>query len=265
MFIDLNNLDDYDLTPLYNTVKRRKFQPNEDRLRAFIRNNENGSQLQKLSCKRASTLMDSRDVRSYSQKMEFGFDELNELDRIGGGAYNRTYHVLVSLEDSLDFFMQCIFKTSKGSVKDAVENKGLNYQLFSRQILGGGEVSQFNYSSLLGINKNLDRKLINMALKLTDGGKKFNYRTDTLEGMLIELVDKVRMDLIYYVNKKFTEEFGGEMILASIGMTSLLFYSNVEVDEKIQLRYRCYSHSLKPLCYEPLSYGERLGEYLCYL
>ena len=265
MFLDLNILDDYDLTPVYNTVRRRKFQPNTGTLQNTLSLNSKGTELQKLSAKRAELLLSKNTSRNYGQKMEFGFDEVNELERMGGGSYNRKYHVLVSLEDSLDFFIQCIFKTKKGSVKESLESKGFNYQLFSRQLLGGGEVSQFSYSSLLGINKNLDTKLINMALKLSEGSKNFNYGADTLEGILIGLVDKIRLDLIYCVNKKFTEEFGGDIILASIGMTSLLFYSNIEIDEKIQLRFKCYSHSLKPLCYEPNTYNERLGDYLCYL
>lgn len=231
--------DDKDYAALINKVSNRKFQPSKE-LNIEI----GATDLDILCLSRFETnknaFLRNRKSRTYSQRV-YAYDSVNELERLGFGRYKRNYQIIISFEDSLDFILSCLLKCKQGIIKEFCDSKNIDYKLYSRQMLGGGKVKDIYFNDLYGCCEQFDILV-----------KAMGYNDSVEKGMFYDILYKFcemfRNAMLVHVGSDITGDTGS--ILASVGVSSLLYYSNSAIEDTLTVRYHAAETKLKLMnCY----------------
>lgn len=243
--------EDSGFVAILNTVASRKFQPPK-LLNLTVEENNSLGRISKARVDRCQYSL--RTQRNYNHKV-YDYDNMNELERYGLGRYARKYIVIVSFEDCLDFIYSCLFKTKQGSLIEFCKNNELDYLKYSRQHLAGGEVDKVYLTDFRGFSPSFD--IILNSIPSDSSIEKTIYFS-----RLSRFCESFRNALL----KHFGTSINGnsDTILASAGITSLVFYSHVPIDDYISVRYKTYNINLKLLCVEAGEYFNSINESLCF-
>lgn len=236
---------------LMNKVGIRKFQPPN---RIIVKPDLSDS-AQMICASRVDTCQNRyHSRRTYAHKA-YEYDNMNELERFGAGRYSRRYVLLVSFEDALDFVFSCLFKTKQGSLIKFCEDNNLDYRAYSRQLLGGGKYKDLYMNDLLGFSQAFD--LVIEGIGKNDSiekklyfSKLYSFCEDFRNALMVHLTDKI--------------DGTDNTILASAGISSLVYYSDVEIDDYITVKYKAYQINLKILCMKKNEYFNHVHECLSY-
>ena len=253
------NLDDYigyawetnsDYNRIMNTVSARKFQP-PNVIKVDV---DSDNDLQRICASRIADCQSKyKNIRNYVHR-SYQYDNMNEMERFGAGKYSRKYVVVVSFEDCLDFIYSCIFKTRVGDLIRFCAQRGMNYTAYSRQHLAGGYCGELYITDLLGFSPVFDVIINTMESDSSVDrrlyfNKLFNFCKDFRNALLLHL------DGLFGNDKA--------MILASAGLTSAVYYSDVPVSGEVDVSYKMYKTKLKILCVEKGKYFDVADTNLC--
>lgn len=242
---------DVDYCRILNNAKARKFQPPKK----ILVDAKKGNKLQEICVSRVSECQSkNRSIRFYEHK-SYEYDSMNELERFGAGKYARRYTLVVSFEDCLDFIYSCVFKTKLGDLKKFCSKKNIDYKAYSRKHLAGGETTDRMYlSDLYGFSDSFD-------VILDSIGSDTSINKIIYINRLLRFCQDFRNALLLHMDKWIGES--KEVILASIGITSGVYYSDIKIDESFDVIYKMYKIKLKILCVEHGKYFNMLEEDLC--
>lgn len=230
---------------IINTVASRKFQP---RVKIEF-NPDSGDELQKLCCSRVDWCKNKLLLKRFYEHKSYKYDSMNEMERFGVGRYARPNIVIISFEDCLDFIYSCIFKTKLGGLKEFCKNVGINYKAYSRQHLAGGNCGDLYITDLYGFSPSFDVVITTMnSDDSIDRRLYFNK--------LFRFCEDFRNALLVHLDDMFTSD--SDVILASVGITSAVFYSNREINGSIEINYKMYSTKLNFL-------SVKIGDYINHL
>lgn len=269
MEIYLDDYKDYDWSTSknYNTIMnvaiKRKYKYSHA---IDLTVNDSLSQLQKLSLNRAMSCMNLYEyrmklnksrinkvlLRSYNHKL-CDYDDMNELERFGTAEFARQYMILISFEDALDFIYSEILKTRTNGLIDFCRNKGLNYNLYSRSVLGGGKCSNLLMNDLLGFSESYDVLLRNIGNNMSLEKRLFFTRFS-------RFCVNLRNSLVLRCGTNFVSD----SVIASVGVSSILYYSSVPVDDEIVIYGKASHLILNVLCYERDDYINVIEDNLSY-
>ncbi len=258
---DWNNSKDY--LKVMNAAIKRKYKYYRD---VNLTVDGDLNPLQKLSLNRfisCKNLYDSRvqsnkkgfnkvALRSYRHKL-CDYDDMNELERYGTGEYARDYIILISFEDALDFIYSDLLKTKSNSLIEFCEKKDLNYNIYSRSILGGGKYGKLLMNDLLGFSESYD-----VLLKII--GNDMSLEKRLFFTKFSKFCVDFRNSLVLNCGINFIED----SIIASVGVSSIVYYCNIDIDEEIVVYSKSSKITLKVLCYERNDYINVIENNLSY-
>lgn len=245
---DWNKDDDYNR--IINSVAGRKFQPKKE----FNFVPEEGNKLQRLCCSRIDNCVNTlKKYRFYDHK-SYRYDSMNEMERLGAGRYARANIIIVSFEDCLDFIYSCMFKTKLGGLKEFCANNNINYKAYSRQHLAGGNCGDLYITDLYGFSPAFD-------VVITSIGSEDSLDRRLYFNKLFRFCEDFRNALLVHLDKMFYKD--SDVILASAGLTSAVYYSNREIKGTLDVTYKMYNTKLNFLSVKTGDYFNHLDFDLC--
>lgn len=237
-------------TRIINTVGSRKFQPKNK----IILPTEDLTPLQKICVSRIDLAQELlKNNRDYNHK-SYSYDNMNEMERFGAGRYSRSNIIIISFEDCLDFIYSCLFRTKQGDLKKFCERKDINYNVYSRQHLAGGFYEELYLTDLMGFSPSFD--VVIDTIGSEDSIEKRIYFSK-----LYKFCEDFRNALLIHTDEMYRNI--SEMILASAGITSAVYYSDGPVEGEIIVRYKMYETKLKILSVKKGKYLDAVNESLC--
>ena len=242
--------EDKTFNSLMNVVASRKFQPSR---KLKVTPNPNNS-MQMLSAVRIDTCQERYGCQRLYNHRSFQYDNMNELERYGMGRYCRDYIAIVSFEDSLDFIYSCLFKTKSGDLRKFCAENDLDYKIYSRQQLGGGHYKDLTFNDLYGFSPSFD-----IVINSLESSDTVEYKL--LGARILRFCESLRNSLLVVLGNSITDD--GNSILASAGLSSLVYYCDRLVDGEVESKYKAYSTKLKILCVSRGDYINHLHEDLC--
>ena len=242
--------NDQDYNRIINTVAARKFQPPS----RIVVEPKGDNNLQTICNSRLIECQDKfRNIRNYTHR-SYAYDNMNEMERFGAGKYARSHVVIISFEDCLDFIYSCIFKTKMGDLVKFCKEKGIDYKAYSRQHLAGGNCGELYITDLLGFSPAFD-----IVINTMESDSSLDRRL--YFNKLFKFCEDFRNALLLHLDNMFGQN--KEMILASAGITSAVYYSSTPIEGEIDVSYKMYKTSLKILCVEKGKYFDAVNTSLC--